>query len=804
VDDSLEHSLGSGPHSAPRAAQVGNYRIERELGRGAQGVVYEVTHAVLNRTFALKLCLEQDEEGRQRFVREARLASQMTSPGLVRVHDYGDLEGRPYYVMELCRGEDLAQSLRRGPLEPKRALRLLADVAGALAEIHSLGIVHRDVKPANLVFQTGSGLQERGPSEDPDLRQPELPEGQERLRLTDFGLARPLGERSLTMSGDLIGSPAYMAPEQAIEAKSVDARADVYSLGAVLYECLTGTPPFLGATFMDTLQQALSVPVRPPSELDPSLAPYDELLLDALAKDPGQRILDMSAFRERLEALLADEAPAKGGPPLALVLGGVALLALVAGAAAAATLGGPSATPSPSPSGNPSGSPSVAATPTPTPVAWTLAETRQRASAAWVASSAPPEVLAALDAALVRAPEHQELRVLRAGLRHLAQQDAGARADLGRLLRANGELRLLEGLVGSTLGTSPWGASLHEQALLGLRASFPRAESVGPRVEAWVAEVAQPARAPLARALTAAACGAPYAELAQDLEAARAAAPDDLALKVWRARILVGRDRYAEAKRAISWIQRERPPTPIRRLATRLEGDLRWRMGDLHDSVPRWEEAATGSSPEAVIARSQAHWLGKPDQNRVESLAMVSDALRQAPDHPRLLSLRCLFLLGSPWEGLRAADTALARGGAVDAQLLGFRAFAYQGVCAEAKLGRLARDEWEGVFRVTEGAYYRIGASGLGMSSEDGRAWIRPYLEASLKLEPERAHVHEYLGALALLDQRPRDEILAFWRKAHELEPRNGLGREWIRPYASRFGEVETRRLLGEIPLRKR
>lgn len=606
------------------------------------------------------------------------------------------------------------------------------------------------------------------------------------------------------MSGDLIGSPAYMAPEQAIEAKSVDARADVYSLGAVLYECLTGSPPFLGATFMDTLQQALSEPVRPPSQLDPALAPYDELLLDALAKEPGQRILNATVFRERLEALLASaEPPARRGVPLVLLA--VGLGAILAGGALSVALFG-AGTPSPTPPA--SRSPSPAATPspspTPSPIAWSIAETRQRASAAWIASDASPQILAALDAGLERAPEHQELRVLRAGLRHLAGREEESRADLGLLLRASGELRVLQGLVASTLGASPWGDALQEQAIRGLRASFPSPESLAERVQAWVEPVAEPARAPLARALLAAACGAPYAELEENLEAARAAAPDDLALKVWRARVLVGRDRYAEAQRAISWIQRERPPRAIRRLATRLEGDLLWRMGNLHDSVARWEEAATGKSAEAVIARAQAHWLGKPDRNRVEALAMVSDALRQDPDHPRLLSLQSLFLLGSPWEGLRAADTALARGAALDAQLLGFRAFAYQGVCAQAGLPHLARAEWEGVFRVTEGAYYRIGASGLGLSTADGRAWIRPYLEACLEREPKRAHVHEYLGALALLDERPRDEILTFWRKAHELEPRNGLGPEWIRAYARRFGEVEARRLLGEIPLRKR
>jgi len=801
MDDSLAHSLGSGPHALPSAAQIGSYRIERELGRGGQGVVYEVTHAVLNRTFALKLCLERDEEGRQRFVREARLASQMTSPGLVRVHDYGELEGRPYYVMELCRGEDLGRRLRRGPLEPERALRLLAGVADALAEIHSLGIVHRDVKPANLVFQAGPGLEERGPGEG----EPLAPVAGERLRLTDFGLARPLGERSLTMSGDLIGSPAYMAPEQALEAKSVDARADVYSLGAVLYECLTGSPPFLGATFMDTLQRTLSEPLRPPSELDPSLAPYDELLADALAKDPGQRILDATAFRERIEALLVSggRPGARGGPSPAL-LGALAAATILAGVAAAVFLQSPS---QPEPEASPSlarASPSPSPPASPSPEAWTIPETRQRASAAWIASSAPPEVLRALDDALARAPEHQELRALRAGLRHLARQEAGARSDLGRLLRASGELRTLEGLISRTLGSSPWGASLAQEALLGLRVTYPSAESLAARVQTWVEPVAESAREPLRRALIAAARGAPYAEFEGELEAARAAAPDDLALKVWRARLLVGRDRYLEAKRAISWIQRERPSREIRHVATRLEGDRLWRAGNLHDSVLAWEEGSGGVGPDAVIARAQAHWLGKPDQNRVESLAMVADALREAPNHPRLLSLRCLFLLGSPWEGLRAADIALARGGAVDGQLLGFRAFAYQGVCVQAKLPDLARAEWESVFRVSQGAYYRVGATGLGLSTAEGRAWIRPHLERALKLEPKRAHVHEYLGGLALLEDRPRDEVLALWRRAHELEPRNGLSRQWIGHYARRYGEVEARRLLGEIPLNRR
>ncbi|MBL4848427.1 MAG: serine/threonine protein kinase [Planctomycetes bacterium] len=780
-------SFGSGDFDVLReAVQIGEYRIVRELGRGGQGIVYQVAHVSSGRAFALKLCLDLDLEGRQRFTRESRLARGVSSPGLVRIHDFGHLDNRPYYVMDLCQGDDLSRILRHGPLEPTQALRWIAGVAESLAEIHALGIVHRDVKPANLVLDGGL------------------------LRLTDFGLARPLGQQSLTATGDLIGTPAYMAPEQALTVKDVDARADVYSLGAVLFECLTGAPPFRGATFMETLNLALSTPAPAPSSFNSALAPYDRLLGDALAKEPGDRIVDALGFKERVESLLRGEEPTgtQRQRLLPKLAAGLAVGALVVGVLWAATgpgaglnSGTPTRTPTPTPPG-----PVTLELPSPTPESLSLEEALAQASDAWAGEDVSPELLAALDSTLAKHPANAELQILRAALRHRAGFEQLARADLGQVYLGIGERAPFASLLIVTLADrSPFGETPHVEAIRGLGAVFPTPDAVAAQVEIWVRDVGEPARALLGRALSASACGAPYADFKADLDAARQAAPDDLVLMVWRARLLVGRDIYAEGKQAITWARNQRPSRPVRRLLTRLEGDLVWRMGNLHDSPPLWEEAggAAVTDVESAIATAQRVWLGQPSRSRAKASKILAEAVADGSTHPRALSLRVVFRLDSPWTALRLADEAIAKGALLDAQLLGFRAFAYQFVCMQEDLPDLARAEWERAFRTSEGAYYRIGACGFALPDPVRRKWIRPLLEAALAREPTRAHAHEYLGGLGLYEGRPQEEILALWRRADTLEPRNGLGRQWPAEYGRRFGVEALGKLLEEIPIRR-
>ncbi len=238
----------------------GRYRLEEELGRGAYGVVWRATDLEIGREVALK-ALRGDspsDEDRERFLREARLAARLDHPHIVRVFGAGTHEGRPYYAMALLPGRKL-----QGPLPPAEACRLAARVAEAVAHAHSRGVLHRDLKPSNILL-----------------------DGPEPV-VTDFGAARGVDDPRLTRSGDLLGTPAYMAPElMRGDAKSAGAPADVWSLGVILHELLAGRLPFDGASFAELSAQVLHAP---PAELvgfDQDLA---ALVRRCLAKHPADR-----------------------------------------------------------------------------------------------------------------------------------------------------------------------------------------------------------------------------------------------------------------------------------------------------------------------------------------------------------------------------------------------------------------------------------------------------------------------------------------------------------------------------------
>jgi serine/threonine protein kinase len=288
------------------AAVVGRYRLERPLGQGAMSVVDLAHDLELDRDVALKRLAEhlaRDEELRARFVREAQLAGRLAHPNVVRVYDVGEDEGRPFIALEYVDGETLAEVVgRRGALPPEEAARLGVQACEGLAAVHEAGLVHRDVKPQNL-FLRRDGV----------------------LKLGDFGIAvLPAGTR-LTAAGTVLGTAAYLAPEQA-RGEQVTAAADVYGLGAVLYELLTGRPPRSPATLAE-----LAAPARiPPPELAHELA---ALLPDgrtlALPDHPSQRATQILAPRETR--------PRR--PRATLVLAAVAVAAVLAGAAAALALG---------------------------------------------------------------------------------------------------------------------------------------------------------------------------------------------------------------------------------------------------------------------------------------------------------------------------------------------------------------------------------------------------------------------------------------------------------------------------------
>jgi serine/threonine protein kinase len=263
--------------------RLGRYELVEIVGEGSFGVVYRATDTELGRFVAVKvprpgrLATPQDAD---RFLREARVTAKLSHPGIVQVHDAGRIGDRLFLVCEFVAGTTLAQRLAAGPLPPRAAAGLIARVAGALDHAHRQGIIHRDLKPSNILLDH---------SGEP--------------RLTDFGLAKQeFDDVSLTLDGQMLGTPAYMSPEQASgEARHVDDRSDVYSLGVVLYQTITGELPFRGSPRM-ILRQILEEDPRPPSSLN-HLIPRDleTICLKAMAKLPRDRYSSAAALANDLE-----------------------------------------------------------------------------------------------------------------------------------------------------------------------------------------------------------------------------------------------------------------------------------------------------------------------------------------------------------------------------------------------------------------------------------------------------------------------------------------------------------------------
>ncbi len=268
-------SAGGGASGEPRV--LGPYTLEEELGRGGMGIVFRAHDAALGRTVAVKVLRPElaDEQARARVLREARAAARFRHEHAVVVHAVDHTpDGLPYLVMEHVAGPSLAGLLHsRGRLEPLLAVAVVTQVADALAAAHATGLVHRDVKPSNVLLEA-AGSDEDG----------------YRAKLADFGLARDAAEvTALTREGALAGTPAYMSPEQVRGGEPLDPRGDVYSLGVTLYEVLTGELPFRGAPHM-VLRQVLHDEPRPPRRLNDAIPPdLETICLKAMDKEPGRR-----------------------------------------------------------------------------------------------------------------------------------------------------------------------------------------------------------------------------------------------------------------------------------------------------------------------------------------------------------------------------------------------------------------------------------------------------------------------------------------------------------------------------------
>ena len=248
----------------------GRYRLIELLGRGGMGEVWRAHDTDTDRIVAIKVLpanLSEDEDFQRRFRREAHAAARLNSPHVIPIHHYGEIDGRLYVDMRLIEGRDLATVLADGPMDPARAVRIIEQVAKALHAAHEVGLLHRDVKPSNILLDSDDFAY-----------------------LIDFGIARAVDETRMTKSGHMIGTFQYIAPERLDSEIEEDARADIYSLACVLYESLTGKPPFAGTTTPHLIAAHLNTPPPRPSITRPDVPPaMDEVIATGMAKDPDNR-----------------------------------------------------------------------------------------------------------------------------------------------------------------------------------------------------------------------------------------------------------------------------------------------------------------------------------------------------------------------------------------------------------------------------------------------------------------------------------------------------------------------------------
>ncbi len=291
------------PGVSPLPATLGEYELIEEIGRGGMGVVYKATQKSLGRTVAIKMLLRRDlasTDDIRRFRSEAEAAAQLDHPGIVAVYEVGEWDGHPFYSMQHIEGTTLARLLAEGPMPPREAARLLAVVAEAVQVAHARGVLHRDLKPSNILIDR---------------------EG--RPHVSDFGLAKRIeADMSVTHTGAIVGTPCYMSPEQAAGSRGdVGTTSDVWSLGAILYQMLTGRPPFQASNPMDTLLAVLENDPPMPRLINASVNRDLEMIaLKTLQKPQELRYRSAAALAADLRCFLS-------GEPIAARRGGLADIA---------------------------------------------------------------------------------------------------------------------------------------------------------------------------------------------------------------------------------------------------------------------------------------------------------------------------------------------------------------------------------------------------------------------------------------------------------------------------------------------
>lgn len=295
----------------PLPASLGKYTIQRELGRGAMGVVYRAFDPFIEREVAIKTLRTDGVEAKElpglleRFKKEAQAAGRLNHPSIVQIYEYGEDAGQVFIAMEIVQGVELRDYLDEGAkFGLDRVVAMMTELLDALGFAHRHGVVHRDIKPGNIVV---------------------LPDG--RIKIMDFGIAR-LESSTLTQAGTVLGTPSYMSPEQFM-GQRVDGRSDLFSAGAILYELLTGEKAFPGNAFSTIMHKVLKDQPVPPSELNVLVTPaFDAVVRKALGKRPDERFQAAADFAQALKRALAGEAPfAVGGGDGTVVIGDATVVA---------------------------------------------------------------------------------------------------------------------------------------------------------------------------------------------------------------------------------------------------------------------------------------------------------------------------------------------------------------------------------------------------------------------------------------------------------------------------------------------